>query len=265
MTLYFRIMLNAIQSNTIYRFNTFIITINRILFLLVNVSLWVALYNGTDVIDENQPITLSKMVTYVIMTEIIAIFVGNNNIYGLSHKVSTGEIAISLIKPIGLFQATLFEQLGNKVFIILFEISPVLFAGWILFGFNFPSMLYLMFFIVALIFSFMVYFLMTFVLGLLSFWYMRVFHLDFVLNQAIRFFSGAWIPVWFFPEKFQSILMFLPFELVYFTPIRIFLEEVSYQQLPYILLKYFIYIAVFAILSVVIWKRGIQKLIIQGG
>ncbi|MNW36481.1 hypothetical protein D3C74_134940 [compost metagenome] len=265
MKLYYKIMLNAIQSNTTYRFHTLITSFNQTLNLLVQISLWAALYKGTDLFSRDTDINLHQMITYAILSAIISITVSNGNIWIVSNKVSTGEIAINLIKPIGLFRATLFEQLGSKIYSVLFEVTPILLIGILVFQIKIPSGIYMIIFFLSLVLSYLVYFLITFLLGLMSFWYVRVFHLDFVLNQAIRFFSGSWIPLWFFPETLYQFSMLLPFELVYFSPISIFLGKISLLDIPALFYKYFIYIVLLGLLNVVVWRFGIKRLVIQGG
>ncbi|MFC5404232.1 ABC transporter permease [Cohnella soli] len=265
MILYWKIMLNALQSSTFYRFNTFFTSCNKILNLLVQVSLWTALYHGNYISGETEGISLDQMLVYVTLSTIISIIVQNNNIGILSSKVSTGEIAINLIRPIGLFRATLFEQLGSKLFVFIFEALPLLLIGTLLLNMNVPDYRYLFIFIVFLILSFMVFFLMTYLLGLLSFWYLRVFHLDFMLSNLITFFSGAWIPIWFFPHTLQKATMLLPFELIYFTPIRTCMGEIDFVDIKFVFMKYFVYIVLLSLLNVGVWRLGIKKLVIQGG
>lgn len=116
-----------------------------------------------------------------------------------------------------------------------------------------------------MILSFMIYYLITYSLGLLGFWYFRVFHLDFVLDSTIRFFSGSLIPLWFFPEFLQNVSSYLPFELIYFIPISVFLEQLALSEVPFVLLRYFVYMIAFSFLIVGIWRLGVKKLVIQGG
>lgn len=91
------------------------------------------MYKSSRITDGVSGISLHQMIIYSIASVIITILARNDNIYHVSYKVITGEIAINLVKPIGLFRATLFEQLGSKVFNALFEIFPILLMGFLFF------------------------------------------------------------------------------------------------------------------------------------
>jgi ABC-2 type transport system permease protein len=263
--LYWKIMLNAVQSNTAYRFHTMVTTFNRVLNVLVNASLWTALYAGIDLLSPQTDIPLSQMITYVIISTFISIVVSNGIIWSIAHKVHSGEIAIYLIRPVGLFRATLFEQLGGKLFTILFEAVPVLVIGMVALSLSIPDFAHILLFLLSLVHAYVIYFLLTYLVSLLSFWYLRIFHLEFMLGHIINFFSGIFVPLWFFPDALRNIASLLPFELIYFAPIRIFLEQTESGDIVNMFAKTYLWIALLAGLNIWVYRQGVKKLVIQGG
>ncbi len=263
--LYWKIMFNSVQSNTAYRFHSFVSTFNRILNVIVNVSLWTALYAGVNLVSSEVNISLEDMITYAILSTFVTILIQNGNIGSISSKVQSGEIAIYMIRPIGLFRALLFEEVGRKIFVVIFEALPVLIFGSFIFGVHFPDTIHLLLFVLTLLHAFLIYFMITFILGLLSFWYIRVFHLEFMLNHVMNFFSGVFIPLWFFPDILVTVSSVLPFELIYFGPMTIFLEQASMSEIGTMLIKTYIWIGLIAALCMFIHRKAIRMLVVQGG
>lgn len=266
MRLYLHIMLNAMQTTTTYRFHTFISTINRVIGIFVQVSLWTALYKGASVMDIDIPhASLQQMLVYILFSSIVAICVANQNIYTLSEKIQTGDIVINFVRPIGLFRSMLFECMGNRSVGILFEIVPILLLGLFILQIPVPDMITLLQFFLALINGFLVCFLLTYLVGLCSFWYIRTFHLDFIVNSVVNLLSGVMIPLWFFPKIFRDISTYLPFDLIYFHPISIIVQQPTGGMFGWILLKGYIWIVLLALAILLVWRKGRNKLIIQGG
>jgi ABC-2 type transport system permease protein len=266
MKLYWQIMLNAIQSNTTYRFHTFISTLSRIVSVFVQISLWTALYKGAEALQISIPqATLHDMWMYTIFGTLISLLVSNNNIYSISDKIQTGNIEMNIIRPIGLFRTLLFETMGSKVFTILMEIIPILVLGLFVFPISFPLGWTVFWFLVTLLNGFIVFFLLTYLVGLCSFWYIRIFHLEFMLNHIINFFSGMMIPLWFFPKALFTFTSFLPFKLIYFSPLSIVLGKTNDTGIGQTLLQGYAWIILLAGAIVIIWHMGKKRLIIQGG
>lgn len=266
MRLYVHIMLNAIQSGTTYRFHTFVSTINRFIGLLVQVSLWIALYKGADALHlAITQVSLRDMITYAVFSTSIGLVVSNGNIYALSNRIQTGEIVTNLIRPIGIFRSLLFETAGSKVFTLLFEIVPLLVLAGLFYPVSMPSLIHAAAFGFACTGGFMVYFLLTFIVGLSSFWYLRIFHLDFMLGHMINFFSGAIIPLWFFPKALYNWTSWLPFDLIYYRPLTILLGKADATEIRWILTKDMIWLALLAAVAVTAWMFGRKKLVVQGG
>lgn len=266
MRLYVHIMLNAVQSGTTYRFHTFVSTVNRFIGLLVQVSLWIALYKGADALHLTiTQVSLQEMITYAVYSTSISLAVSNGNIYALSDRIQTGHIVTNLIRPIGIFRSMLFETAGAKIFTFLFEIIPLLVLAGLFYPVSMPSLLHATAFGLACAGGFMVYFLLTFIVGLSSFWYLRIFHLDFMLAHLINFFSGAIIPLWFFPKALYDWTSWLPFDLIYYRPLTILLGKADAEEIGWILAKDLIWLALLAAIAVMAWLFGRKKLVIQGG
>lgn len=73
------------------------------------------------------------------------------------------------------------------------------------------------------------------------------------------------IPLWFMPEGVKRVLEFLPFSSIYFTPVQIYLGQLTYGEIAFKCGIQIVWIALIYLLGDLLWRRGQRKLIVQGG
>jgi ABC-2 type transport system permease protein len=76
--------------------------------------------------------------------------------------------------------------------------------------------------------------------------------------------GGAIIPLSFFPQILQKIFMLLPFPFLIYLPMRIYLGKIPVSQVHPELLKEGGWILGFALLNVLIWRKGIRQYVAMG-
>lgn len=263
---YLQFAKNAFQSNLSYRMNVLLSILHRIAGLFVEISIWSAVISVTGEVSTSMGnISLKEMTTYAILSTGISIIINSNIIMGFEDKIRTGQIAMDFIKPMKFKLYLVFENLGNNLFKIIFELIPVVIVGVLCFGIDIPSKENAFLFVIALVNGMIIYFILTCILGQLSFWLLTVWHLDKLLNDMLKIFSGRFIPLWFFPKIFISISAFLPFRLIYFSPTTIYLEKVSKVEVGSIFIQQIGWILILLIIDMILWKKGTKKLVVQGG
>ena len=263
---YIEFMKNTLQSNMAYKFNTFLRLFSKILFLFIQIAIWRALFKGTTEVSTNAGfVTLSEMITYVIVSSLMSVIISSNTIGRINQKIRSGELSIDLIRPIRFLTYIFSETVGNMSFRIMFEIMPLLILSTSFWSISYPSFYNSLLFSVALVNGMLLYFLLTYVIGLLAFWYLNIWQLDRLLGDLIRLFSGSFIPLWFFPKVLLKISNVLPFRLIYFTPLSIYLGKIEYTESVELILQQWLWIIILFITQRIVWKKGIRKLVIQGG
>ncbi|MBW4082729.1 ABC-2 family transporter protein [Paenibacillus sp. S150] len=205
------------------------------------------------------------MVTYVIISTTISLLIKNEVIKQMERKIRSGEIAMDLIKPMNFKLIFISDTVGNSIFRLSFQLIPLLAVGSIAFGFQMVQLKILPFFLLSLINAAIIYFLITFIIGLLAFWYMAVWHLQRFLSDLIGLLSGSIIPLWFFPDFLQQISVYLPFRLIYFVPLSIYLGKTEINDIVILMLQQWFWIIVLWIGERLVWSKAINKLVIQGG
>jgi ABC-2 type transport system permease protein len=266
MRVYLSFLLNAFQTAIAYRVNIFFEFLNKIIALFIEVAIWRALYHGiTEVSTSVGAVSLRDMVTYAIISTGLSIFIANTNINKINLKINNGQIAIDLIRPIN-FQIYLFsEMLGQILYDIVIKLIPLIMISILLFGIYFSGPLPLLLFVISVINAVLLNFIITYIIGLLAFWYTQAWQLDYLFQYVMIFLSGAWIPLWFFPGILRDIIDFLPFNLIYYVPLTIYLHKISYGVSWLLIIKQLVWLFIFVMVEKVVWKKAVKKIVVQGG
>lgn len=266
MKVYFEIVKNTFNSNTAYRANLFFFLLGRLIALFAMVSVWSAIfYNTAKTNSSAGDISLRDMITYVIISTGISIIINNNVAGDIGSKIRSGEIAMDLIKPINLKACLLCQTLGNNAVKLMFQLIPFLLMGILAFGLECPKWDFFVIFLISLVNGLIINFFLAYITGIIGFWYLSVGHINRLLSDISTLLSGYIVPLWFFPKSLLIISDFLPFKLMYFSPITIYLGKISYWESIAILIQQYLWIVILLVIEKVMWIRGVKKLVIQGG
>ncbi|MFC5530562.1 ABC transporter permease [Cohnella yongneupensis] len=266
MRLYREIMLRAFQSHTTYRMDTLMHLLSSLFSILIQTTIWRALYQGNNEMASSVGnISLQEMLTYSILGSCVSIVVNNGIIGRLSQKIGSGEIAMDLIKPIRLGRYLSAESAGSTLFRLLFELVPIVAFGIAVFGLLPPAAGDLPMFALILCNSIVLFYLMNLICGLFAFWYFVSWHTQSIFGLVMSLCSGALLPLWFFPEAVSKVFGLLPFQLIYYGPISVFLGKRAFEEQLGIFGLQLIWIVLLGLLLKWIWAKAVRKLVIQGG
>ncbi len=250
---------NAMMQATAYRSNTLIKSIGKILYVYVQMCLWTALSHSNHNID------ISQTITYVIVTNMIGIFVDVNVIQLINDRIRTGDISLDLMRPFDFRLYAFSYGIGNNIVNIIFQFIPTI-TFCIIVCHKYISIVgCIPAFIVSMIFATIISFLFYFIIGILAFWLMVTWPINMLLGAVHKLLSGSWIPLWLFPEKARKIVELLPFSQIYYSPVSIIVTNKNADEILKVLLGQVIWIVVLYIVSLIMWKSGTKRLEVQGG
>jgi ABC-2 type transport system permease protein len=132
-------------------------------------------------------------------------------------------------------------------------------------GMGLPSALNLLLFFVSFALSFLLMFFFNLCFGFLGFVTKNGWGLSHTKWVLVNLLTGRMIPLSFFPAWAQVIFDYLPFKSMTYTTILIYLGKLSPQQALGTMGIQLAWTAVFAVLSVIIWRSSIRRLAIHGG
>ncbi|MBU1975971.1 MAG: ABC-2 family transporter protein [Nanoarchaeota archaeon] len=212
----------------IYRLHYFASLLSVPVSLLIYFYLWKAIfaYSNATVI---KGFTLDEMVSYYVLVMLVGFITYSECDKWIEESVVRGDTIMALLKPYRFIVWHYFFELGLTGLGLIIEILPVFVVGFF-FGLKIASIPYLILFVISLALASALYFLVTFIVGLTSFWLFKIGGLRRVKRSMLAFLGGSMLPLTFFPETVQNIFLVLPFQYMRYIPILIYLEKYS---IPY--------------------------------
>lgn len=259
---YLKIISMSFQNSITYRIEYFTSLLNALLYIFIFVSVWSILIPKEVSING---ITREMMVSYAVLSTLIKSTFARSQSY-ISSKIRTGEIAVELMKPVSIPLLYLSDIIGKTLFQILARGIPLLVFSIFIFDIHFNVNLNILYkFFILYILSFFIYFLLSFFISSLAFYFVEIFPFWILYFALITLLSGGIIPIDFFPEKIQTILLYTPFPYLFYYPTIFLLKANLSVDFFEVLFFYFFHIFVLTILSFLLYLQGIKKLTIAGG
>jgi ABC-2 type transport system permease protein len=137
----------------------------------------------------------------------------------IHYEIREGIIANYLTKPLDFQLYNLFANLGS----LLMNLTAITIPTVLLLAFVFKVKVTfgpgLFLFPISLLLAFLISFSIDYSIGLMGFYSESVWGLSTTKEIIVTVFSGALIPLQFFPATMQKVLFWLPFQAIYHTPI----------------------------------------------
>ena len=258
-----------VQEFLNYRAHAIVWVLMEFFVLALQYFIWKAVFdNSTSLVIRG--FSFEAMVTYILISRVVSSLTFAMPGDYIANDVRSGSIAMQLIKPINYKTQLFFRSMGETVNSFVFFVIPLVILTVIgSLYFNLQASLSL-FTILMLVFSillaFVIRFLIGYCFGLIIFMTINSFGI-WQLRQVVEMiFSGALIPIVFFPSVLQTITRFLPFMYYLYTPVEIFMGfyETNMGILTAVLLQLFWAIVMF-IFARFMWNRVVHKLVVMGG
>jgi ABC-type uncharacterized transport system permease subunit len=224
--------------------------------------IWTAVYAGRGAVDGVELreliafITLAQLQIWV-MFPVIAEY--------LQERVHDGKIALDLARPVPFLGQLLAHQLGGTVSYLPFVLLAVPFA-FVLGEFVPPvSPSAGLFYLLSLGLGYLVSVLLGMLIGLASFWTIQTWGVIDIYYFTNQFFTGALVPLWFFPAWLRQVADLLPFQAQAFIPLAIYMGQVPAQDIPAALGLQAAWVVVLFGIVWLVWRRAMRRVVIQGG
>lgn len=245
-----------------YRFNHLMSILSTCLQIFIYWEIYRSLYGTNTDVDG---ITFGMVTTNFVLSLGLSAGFYIDDFY-LPSKIMDGSLATELLRPISFRGRMLAENLGNAVFNMLFRFTPACVIAVFMVGISPPkNIMRFVLFIGSAILGYGVLWVISFAVQMIAFWLINIWSIVTIKNVFINVLSGSLIPIWFMPEWMQGIIKCTPFSSIYFTPIQIYLGQLSNAEIIKKCLVQGMWIILLYGLGSVLWKLGQRKIVIQGG
>lgn len=243
-----------------YRWNVFFSVVSILMTTAAMIFLWKYIYRDQEEMQQ-------YMIVYAILSSLISFVYSNRCSYCIAEKVYKGTFAVDLLRPIHFLKLNFMEVTGEIAANALIKgvpVTAVLFSAyWSLIREISP--VYAMLGVLAVFLSFLFYMMLYSTIGFLSFWFYEIWPFNRLMNDTIRFLSGAVIPVALFPSWLAVPIRFLPFRYLYSFPIELILKGSQCEKVGMNFGILIVWDLVIAVLMMAVYKRALYQCVVQGG
>ncbi|HHY83349.1 MAG TPA: hypothetical protein GX505_11850 [Clostridiales bacterium] len=250
----------SLQNAFVYRSNVLGGLLFYIVFIFVFFNLWRAIYQSGKVAGY----TLSQMVWYLCMTELIAFGCKSNVFRQMNEDVKSGSIAYQLNRPYHYIIYQFSYTFGGIIFNLLIYGALAIVLGLIMVG-PIPGfqLSLLPFGIFSAVLGILLNFFFLMALGLTA------FRLEdntafFLIYQKLVFMLGMFIPLEFLPGWIQRIARWLPFSYVTWAPARL-IVAFSWDLFRQVVPMQLLWLAVSVLFASGMYNYGVRGLQAHGG
>lgn len=225
--------------------------------------IWMAIYKYDSIING---ISREQIITYIIFSRIIYTQLTWGFIPRIGVKVQSGSIIMDMLKPIDFQLYMYLGRIGDFIIFALLTSIPILIICALTLGVQAPpSGFALVGFFISLLLAMTISFFVEFGIGLLTFYTNFSWGLQTFQESLVALFSGALVPLSFFPSWLLKITNLLPFKEMSYSPVAIYLGLIKGDEIIKTLIFQCFWVVALIILSRIFYSLIIKKVTVQGG
>ncbi len=256
----------SFKRNLQYKASIIFRLISSFLYLVIQIFFWKMIYSNQS---NEFVMSYSQMVSYIILSQSIGSLVFHTDyLYSIKQDLREGSIINHLVRPYNYMLRYMSESLGKYFVSFLVTVVPMLLLGGIFFHIVPPANAFALILSVMFAFlSFLIFFLVNFILGLTMFWVLDMNGLIPIITGCVfQICSGAILPLDYYPGVLRRLMYFLPFRFGADVPFNIYIGNISDMGdiHGYMALLLF-WIVVLYCIEQIVWRKALRKLCIQGG
>lgn len=249
----------------VYRLNFLLWRFRSLVFFLSLFFFWLAVYgNQTEFLGYQK----SQMLAYVIGVAFLRgiVFAGRST--DLEADVYTGKISAYLLKPFSPIKFYFTRDIADKILNIsltILELALVIVFLKPQFWFPQHFSTYFLFFPLCFL-SLFLFFFLNITAACFAFWTGAVWAPRWLLMIVfLEFMAGTIFPIDVLPSWLAKIIYLTPFPYLIYFPLKIWLEQVTRAQIIQITMVMVFWTAAMAVISKIVWQKGLKNYSAWGG
>ena len=236
---------------SVYRTHTLVSVFVGPVYFAAQYFIWSAVYGARP---ELAGMELDQLIRYFGATALIGYLTMDFAGWNLSMLIRTGKFLTFALRPVHHRFFALSQKLGHRVLGFALEFLPCVLIFHFIFGVDMrPASLPWAILSVAL--AFLINFYFNYILGMTSFWFVRNSGFTHVVFLISSVFSGALIPLVFFPGWLRQLQYFLPFQYTAYVPAMVFTGSFT----PILIGCQAMALVVLYIISELIYRRAMRR------
>ncbi|MDA3850801.1 MAG: ABC-2 family transporter protein [Spirochaetaceae bacterium] len=245
--------------------------VTQLFFGMVKLMIFGAFYQSTKV---EQPFSYEQMVNYIWLGQVLLMILPFRVDQELADLIRMGNLAYELTRPVKIFWFWYVRALSLRIVPVLLRALPMI----LLVGLVFPllklnqwalappvSWMAAIVFLSSLVLAFLLSAALQVLMSVTILWSMSSQGMDLLMPSIVWIFSGIIIPLPFYPPWMQKLFHWMPFRGLIDIPLRIYMGHIPVNAALGSLAVQLTWILVLLGVSSVLLKRGLKRVVIQGG
>lgn len=257
----------GIMESVTYRANFLFFLLGEMMKCFVMFFVWKAVFESSAQ-NTLYGFSYDNMVVYLFISFLSGYITFSDGSYAIGKEILDGSVVMRMIKPIDFDMCFLFQELGNKIISFSLIFLPITVGvelyRFIINGRLMLNGLMLLFFLLSMVLAYGINFFFNLSYGFLAFFLKNLWGTDIIKGAVVDFLSGATIPLAFMGGLGQ-VLKFLPFASLSYTPVMIYMGMYSAGQIAFYLGLQVVWLVIFAIISKLILRLAMNRLVVHGG
>lgn len=216
------------------------------------------------------PMTFSAAVSYVWLQQaflaLTAVWMMENEIFD---SIVDGNIAYELCRPVNIYNMWYSRSTANRLSRAVLRCFPVLLVAALTpapYGMNPPvGPGYFVLFVITLLLGLAVTVSINMLIYMLAFFTISPQGLRIFFMSIMEFFSGAIIPLPFFPDKVRQIMELLPFAAMQNVALRLYSGSLSGDEMRRAVILQVFWLVVVTAAGKLLCRMAEKRITIQGG
>ncbi len=255
----------GILESLSFRLSILVLFIGNLVYLVIVYFLWKAIYasSPTDVVNG---MSFFDTLIYVVLATSLFSFMEMYTVWEIGRSIQSGRITLELIKPMGYRHYLFWSYSGSlisnffSVFLPTFIVIEIATKGAVALGTN------LLWFVLAVIMGVIINYNIDLFVGTICLYTESIWGINIMKQVVVLLFSGATIPLAFFPDKIRSIAYCMPFQSIYNTPLTILLmKDPAPADVLLMLGVQFLWVIALTVITSLFWHISIRQVTVNGG
>jgi ABC-2 type transport system permease protein len=236
----------------------------QVVFGLIIMMVYQAFYRTRAIGD--QPLSIQQVVTYIWLGQALLAMLPWNGDPEIRALVRSGGVAYELLRPVDLYTYWFARAVALRTAPTLLRAVPMVILAMGLFGMRPPSGAgSAIGFAIVMVGTLAMSCAITVLVGVTLMWTISGEGIVQLLPSVVTLLSGMLVPIPLFPDWAQPILEILPFSALVDAPYRVYLGNIPIEDLGWVILHQWVWIAILILAGRALLKRGLKRMVVQGG
>lgn len=248
-----------------FRLSSFVMIVGNLLYLTIVYFLWKSIYDSAGT-DKIRGMTFSDTLIYLVLATAMFNFMEMYAVWEMGRNIQSGKIVLDLLKLMDYRRYLFWTFSGTFVmqffmtFLPTFIIVAIVTKSAISLGLN------LLYYVISVVMAVLINYSIDFFVGTICLFTESIWGINIMKQVIVLLFSGATVPIAFFPEPLKTIVMYMPFQSIYNSPLIILLNSnPSADEFLTTLGTQLLWCIITFVISKLFWKVSIKQITVNGG